>query len=127
MPEAPSWPDWLAGASTDPERLSRILAAVARCYEECPLADGAVPSGPHVSVSMAGALVGQMLQAAREDEREKADAMRLGGMEIDVSVYRATEALVIAESPAASRRALRDLYRAGAAAGFSIARKDDTQ
>lgn len=57
-----SMPDWLADAETDRVRLSKIMAAVHRCYMEHP-EGGMVPSGPHMTVSMAEEFIAQMLPA----------------------------------------------------------------
>jgi acetone carboxylase gamma subunit len=54
------WPEWLAGAVTSQERLQKILAAVHRCYMEHD--DPAqVPTGPHMTISMAENFIRQML------------------------------------------------------------------
>ena len=62
--------------------------------------------------------------AAVEQERASADVLKLGGMAIDIAVATAMEAfgLTYAETPPATMRALRDLYRAGIYGGFDIAR-----
>ena len=59
--ETLTWPDWLAGEMTDHERLRKILAAVHRCYLEHPEC-GTVPTGPHMTISMAEQFIAQMLQ-----------------------------------------------------------------
>ncbi len=53
-------PDWLAGEMTSQERLHKILAAVHRCYMEHE-DGGQVPTGPHMTISMAEVFIGQML------------------------------------------------------------------
>jgi hypothetical protein len=53
-------PDWLATEKTDRDRLAKILAAVHRCYMEHP-EGGQVPTGPHMTISMAENFIAQML------------------------------------------------------------------
>ncbi len=61
--------------------------------------------------------------AAVEEERQNADTLKLGGMEIEVAAYRAQKALGMTEPlPGPAARALKDLYRAGVGAGLDIAR-----
>lgn len=55
-------PDWLAGETSDRERLRKIMAAVHRCYIEHPEGGGMVPTGPHMTISMAENFIAQMLQ-----------------------------------------------------------------
>ena len=55
-------PGWLAGETSDRERLRKIMAAVHRCYMEHP-EGGMVPSGPHMTISMAEQFIAQMLPA----------------------------------------------------------------
>lgn len=61
-------PGWLAAEPTDRAKLTAIMAAIRRCYAECP-AD-AHPSGPHISTSMAELFIGRMLMEAAAAERE---------------------------------------------------------
>jgi hypothetical protein len=57
MTDVLAWPDWLTGIS-DRERLHKILAAVHRCYMEH---EGeTVPTGPHMTISMAEHFIAQM-------------------------------------------------------------------
>ncbi len=53
-------PDWLAGEMTDRDRLALIMAAVRRCYAEHS-GGGMVPTGPHMTTSMAEEFIAQML------------------------------------------------------------------
>lgn len=62
MPQL-TWPEWLAGDLTDQERLRKIMAAVHRCYMEHE-SHGQVPSGPHMTISMAENFIRQMLPGA---------------------------------------------------------------
>ena len=55
-----AWPSWLEDL-TDRERLGAIMAAVRRCYEEHP-PGGMVPTGPHLTTSMAEQFIGRMLR-----------------------------------------------------------------
>lgn len=54
-------PDWLASEETDRERLRKILAAVRRCYTEHPEGGQVVPTGPHMTISMAEEFIARML------------------------------------------------------------------
>ena len=55
-----TWPEWLKGDLTNEERLSKIMAAVHRCYMEHENHDQ-VPSGPHMTISVAENFIRQML------------------------------------------------------------------
>ena len=59
-------PDWLADAETDRERLRLIMAAVHRCYMEHP-EGGMVPTGPHMTISMAEEFIAQMIEPGSAD------------------------------------------------------------
>ncbi len=56
-----SLPDWLADAETDRKRLSKIMAAVHRCYMEHEPGRQEPPSGPHMTISMAEQFIADML------------------------------------------------------------------
>lgn len=62
-------PDWLAEVDGEQAKLAEIMGAVARCHLECP-AGGGTYTGPHLTTSMAGVFLGQMLTRARSAERE---------------------------------------------------------
>lgn len=64
-------------------------------------------------------------EAAVEAERERADVMKLGGMEIEAAVHRALNELPVTRTAPAVRE-LKDLYRAGVAAGLDIALRGAT-
>jgi hypothetical protein len=53
-------PEWLASETSDRERLRKIMAAVHRCYMEHP-EGGIVPTGPHMTISMAENFIAQMI------------------------------------------------------------------
>lgn len=55
-----TWPDWLAAETSPQDRLHAILTAVARCYNEHP-DGGMVPTGPHMTITMAETYIAQML------------------------------------------------------------------
>ncbi len=59
MSETLTWPDWLADLP-DRERLREIMAAVHRCFMECP---GTEKTGPHMTTVMAEHFIAQMLAA----------------------------------------------------------------
>jgi hypothetical protein len=63
--------------------------------------------------------------AAVEAERERADVMKLGGMEIEAAVHRALGELQMTRTDPAVRE-LKDLYRAGVGAGLDIALRGAT-
>lgn len=62
-------PEWLAAEPSDRAKLTAIVAALRRCYAECP-GSGAPATGPHMTTTMAELFIGQMMITA--DERIRA-------------------------------------------------------
>ena len=66
-------PDWLAEIPSARAKLTAIMAAVSRCYAECPLGSPDDQTGPHITTTMAELFIGQLLMAAEDrvpaDER----------------------------------------------------------
>jgi hypothetical protein len=54
-------PEWLAAEPTAQRKVTAIMAAVRRCYAECPIGDPSEATGPHITTTMAEVFIGQLL------------------------------------------------------------------
>jgi hypothetical protein len=119
-------PDWLAGQATDLAKLRAIMAAVHRCFMECPTGDGE-PTGPHITTGMAEIFIGQMLDRAVKETSRAAAVMAAAG-DFGDAVRAATEEVMtarLAEIDAAVRADERKRIHALAKERLDLLAPDD--